>query len=84
MPLLTFTMILPSRQKSQSLSSGDTGSRSKGPQNNAAIDRYVREKDGYKEFLVNGPRDSPTGGQPGTQDMQELNQPEKHTSSKVI
>lgn len=56
---LTNLVCVAVRQQAQSIGSSDTAPRSKGPQNLAAVERYLHEEDRYKEFLINGPQRSP-------------------------
>lgn len=58
------------RLKAQSISSSNTASRPENSSNHAAIERYLLEKDSYREFLVNGPQDDTPDCQPQKEDAQ--------------
>lgn len=70
--------------KSHSISSIDTATRPGSSRNHAAVERYLLEKDSYKEFLVNGPKDNTPTCQPQKPDNQGFEQRQKHADSNGV
>lgn len=77
-----FVMVVARRHKAQSVSSTGTASRSGGSLNDAAVERYLREKDAYQKFLVNGPRDDTSTCQPPKQQTQSFEQRQRNADNK--
>lgn len=77
-------MFMACSHKSHSISSIDTATRPGSSRNHAAVERYLLEKDSYKEFLVNGPKDNTPTCQPQKPDNQGFEQRQKHADSNGV
>lgn len=77
-------MFMACSHKSHSISSIDTATRPGSSRNHAAVERYLLEKDSYKEFLVNGPKDNTPTCQRQKPDDQGFEQSQKHVDSNGV
>lgn len=77
-------MFMACSHKPHSISSIDTATRPGSSRNHAAVERYLLEKDSYKEFLVNGPKDNRPTCQRQKPDDQGFEQSQKHVDSNDV